>query len=334
MFNKDHIRLRWAADFRILNGADPAPMTYDFVAIDFETASSRYDSACSIGISAVKDGAICDRFYSLLSPGGVFDDANIAVHGITPEMVATAPSLRELWPQISHFFNGNTIIAHNADFDISVLKRSLRDLPIPDFWYINSISIAKNAVKGSRSLEACANAFGFCLDCHHNAQADADACAQVVLCTLQALGIDCLEQLYIKTGNFQIKFYSELQPPVELKKEHTPRNLPAYSKVNYKDIHPMAGAVQSEHLLNKQIVFTGTLRMDRAEAMQRAVNAGAIVKSGVSRKTDYLVVGIQDRTLVGDDGLSGKEEKAYALNAAGLANVRIINEDDFLALLK
>ena len=74
--------------------------------------------------------------------------------------------------------------------------------------------------------------------------------------------------------------------------------------------------------------------MSRAEAMQIAVNSGAVVKTSVSRKTDYLVVGKQDLTLVGDDGRSTKEEKAYALNADGKAVIQIIDEAEFLRLSK
>ena len=72
--------------------------------------------------------------------------------------------------------------------------------------------------------------------------------------------------------------------------------------------------------------------MNRVEAMQIAVNSGAIIRTDVSRKTDYLIVGMQDKALVGDDGMSSKEEKAYALNAEGKASIRIIDEAEFLRL--
>ena len=67
--------------------------------------------------------------------------------------------------------------------------------------------------------------------------------------------------------------------------------------------------------------------------MQLAVNCGAIVKSSVSKKTDYLVVGKQDKALVGDDGMSSKEEKAHELNKSGKANIIFINEDQFFQLI-
>ena len=55
-------------------------------------------------------------------------------------------------------------------------------------------------------------------------------------------------------------------------------------------------------------------------------------KSAVSKKTDYLVVGEQDKIIVGCDGMSDKEEKAAALNAKG-ASIAVISEQEFLKLL-
>ena len=55
--------------------------------------------------------------------------------------------------------------------------------------------------------------------------------------------------------------------------------------------------------------------------------------TAVSKKTDYLICGKQDKALVGEDGLSSKQEKALALNAAG-ANIHIIKESEFILLLR
>jgi DNA polymerase-3 subunit epsilon len=66
---------------------------------------------------------------------------------------------------------------------------------------------------------------------------------------------------------------------------------------------------------------------------KKVVDLGGIVKSGVSGKTDYLVVGIQDKSLVGDDGLSTKEVKAYELIEKG-KKIKIINESEFISLLE
>lgn len=56
---------------------------FDFIAVDFETACQYLNSACSIGIVAVKDMEIVDSFQSLIQPPKMFFEAsNVKVHGI------------------------------------------------------------------------------------------------------------------------------------------------------------------------------------------------------------------------------------------------------------
>ena len=82
----------------------------------------------------------------------------------------------------------------------------------------------------------------------------------------------------------------------------------------------------------KCVVFTGALSFSRADATALAKAAGATVKTDISKKVQYLIVGEQDEILVGCDGLSSKEEKAAALNQKGAA-IATISEQDFLKML-
>ena len=63
--------------------------------------------------------------------------------------------------------------------------------------------------------------------------------------------------------------------------------------------------------------------------MRLAAEQGAILRTAVSGKTDFLVVGQQDLTVVGDDGMSSKEEKAHLLNDLGKAHIQLIDEAQF-----
>lgn len=309
-------------------------MIPDFISIDFETASSYLDSACSVGIAFVKNLKVYDSFYSLINPNGrQFSKTNIEIHGITPEMVLSAPTFPELWESISTFFSENTpVLAHNAHFDMSVLKRSLGYEP-QDFYYVDTISMVSGNISGSRSLKHCAEEFGISLD-HHNAESDAVVCAQVAIKILEKN--HCLsiwEYLAKNDLCYQIKRISELDPQIKMtspqKREKKWIDNPSPSEIvrTNDTIDP------SCPLCNASIVFTGELSIDRRTAMQLAVNSGAVVRSSVSKKTNYLVVGMQDKALVGDDGMSTKEEKAYELNSSGMANIKILNEEEFLNLV-
>ena len=53
-----------------------------FNAIDVETANADRASICQIGIVHVRDGAIHDRWQTLINPEDWFDPWNVSIHGI------------------------------------------------------------------------------------------------------------------------------------------------------------------------------------------------------------------------------------------------------------
>lgn len=305
----------------------------DFIAIDFETANTRYDSACAIGIVGVADSEIVANCYSLLNPKSEFLPENVAIHGITEADVQDAPTFEEAWQEISLLFGHCAVLAHNAVFDMSVLKRSIPSWEAErlEFKYIDTVSLCRDFVPGKKNLAHCAEELGIPLEHHHNALDDATACAKIALACIERSGAKNLGDLCFSLPNVKIHNFSELHASIEY--NHTAKKPPIKSSPRVSDIKCTVECVDANNpLCGKSIVFTGELSIDRAEAMQIAVNAGAVVKSGVSKKTNYLVVGVQDKQIVGDDGLSGKEEKAYMLNESGVAHIKIINEKQFLAL--
>lgn len=156
----------------------------EFVAIDFETANASRSSACSIGLVTVRHGKITDEYYKLIRPKNLYFNAdNIAVHGITEEMVADEPTFEELWPEIFPRLHNKQVVAHFAKFDINVLAQTLNVhyLPYPNFTYICSWILAKKALPNlsGYSLDNVAQQVGFSF-AHHHALEDAKACAAIV----------------------------------------------------------------------------------------------------------------------------------------------------------
>lgn len=156
----------------------------EFTAIDFETANKSSDSACSIGLVTVKDGRIVDEYYKLLRPKNLyFHPDNIKIHGITEEMVADEPTLKELWPEILPRLQDKQVVAHFAKFDMGVLRSSLAawGMRQPDFDYLCSWLLAKKAFPhlDSFGLNYVAEYVGFKFQ-HHHALEDAKACATVI----------------------------------------------------------------------------------------------------------------------------------------------------------
>ncbi len=288
----------------------------DFIAIDFEIANNNMSSACSLGMAFVNKNQIVDEKYYLIHPPTMeFDPKMIKVHGIRPIDVINAKNFNVVWEEIKHYFQDSMIIAHNAQFDMSVLYSCLSEysLEMPNFNYICSIPISTRACSGKgigNSLAERLAYFNIQLEDHHNALADARACAELVLTCMNLKKRKSIQSYCSTYSSIPVKSFSELKPQTAFKKRRNFDN-----RIVISEIATTVETFNENHVLfEKNIVFTGELEtIDRRDAMQKVVDLGGIVKSGVSGKTDYLVVGIQDKSLVGDDGLSTKEVKAYEL---------------------
>ena len=58
-------------------------------------------------------------------PGNVYRRFNISIHGIDPSMTRDSPTFGELWPILEDRIGGMLVVAHNASFDMSVLRYEL-----------------------------------------------------------------------------------------------------------------------------------------------------------------------------------------------------------------
>lgn len=160
----------------------------DFVTVDFETANSSRSSACSIGIVEVSQGQIVFEQEWLINPNQHFDPMNISIHKITPTMVKGQPTFQELWPTLLPFFENKSIVAHNASFDMSVLRYCLDHalLDYPTFEYYCTYLFSKKilAHMPSHKLNVISNHYGITFN-HHDALEDARATAKVLLKLLE-----------------------------------------------------------------------------------------------------------------------------------------------------
>jgi DNA polymerase III subunit epsilon len=63
---------------------------------------------------------------TLVNPERSIPLAALQVHGITNEMVANAPTLKELWPELQGILLDNHVVIYNASFDIQFFPANLR----------------------------------------------------------------------------------------------------------------------------------------------------------------------------------------------------------------
>ena len=174
-----------------------------FVAFDVETPNRHSNRMSAIGITVVEDGSITDEFYSLVNPETHFDYFNTRLTGISEETVIDAPTFPELWLQIQSYMESGLLVAHNAIFDMNVLKRCLTEYEIdckPYARYICTVQMGRRLLPGmSHKLNVLCDYYGIALD-HHQAASDSHACAEILLRYLEN-GADIRQ--FIRTCSFK-----------------------------------------------------------------------------------------------------------------------------------
>lgn len=183
----------------------------DLIALDFETATSERNSPCEMGIAIVRGGVVREVHNWLIKPRSWphFSPWNVAVHGIRPGDVAAAPTFDALWPHVRPLMQGAVIVAHNASFDMGVLRGTLASygLAHPEFSYFCSVSMAKRVwpTMPKYDLKTLCSRQGIPL-VHHRAGNDSHATAELVLRAAGQHGVQSiggfLRSAAVKTGAF------------------------------------------------------------------------------------------------------------------------------------
>jgi DNA polymerase-3 subunit epsilon len=156
----------------------------NFAAIDFETANQHPTSVCSVGLVVVRNGIVSDSFYSLIQPEpNYYNYWCQRVHGLGHEDTDSAPVFPRVWAQIEPLIQGLPLVAHNKSFDESCLKAVFRcyQMDYPDYEFLCTCQAARRLLKQlpNHQLQTVAAYCGFDLQHHHNALADAEACAWI-----------------------------------------------------------------------------------------------------------------------------------------------------------
>ena len=161
-------------------------MLRDFAAIDFETANHESSSVCSVGIVIVRNGTIVDRFYSLIQPEpNYYNFQNSNIHGLTDADTANEAVFSKVWRTIEPLITDLPLVAHNKGFDEACLKAAFRtyQMDYPGYVFYCTLAEARRQLRHlpNHQLHSVAEDCGYILTDHHNALADAEACAWIAL---------------------------------------------------------------------------------------------------------------------------------------------------------
>lgn len=298
----------------------------DFITIDFETATAARDSPCELGLTFVEDFKILETKSWLIKPTYYpnFDYFNTLIHGIEPKDVANEPEFNEIWKEVKPLIENKFLIAHNAGFDFSVLRRTLDTYKIdyPNLDYSCSYIFSKKIWEGlpAYDLKTLCN-FNKIDFNHHRAAADSKATAELAIKAFQFAEVASKEDFPEKLRTIVGRLFSGGYKPSETKSKTT-------------DITKIVGDPQKHNpesiFYGRTVVFTGTLSsMVRANAQQLIADIGGSLGNSVTKDTDFLIIGHQDYRVVGEAGMSRKQEKAVKMIEQG-AHLEIISENDFL----
>lgn len=158
-----------------------------FLAIDFETANRRPESACAIGLVLVEDNKIIEKKHLLIRPPDSWFEFTY-IHKITWDDVKNELTFKEVWGKINPYFRDvNFICAHNSSFDKKVLYSCLDYAGIGfneiDFQCTMRLSRSLWNLRPTKLPDVCQH-FNINLN-HHDALSDASACANIMIKALE-----------------------------------------------------------------------------------------------------------------------------------------------------
>lgn len=279
----------------------------DYCVIDLETTglSIEFCDIIEIGILKVRKGNIVDKFQSLVRPSDPIDEFIEELTGITNDMLNDAPSFDSIKKIVTSFIGDDLIVGHNVSFDIGFIEKAMCERLGSD--YADTMHLSRKIYP----------------DLPHHRLRDMAEFLNLSSSKHRAIS-DCVSTY-------------ELYESIKRKLTDENINLSSlyYKKKSARSILSSMAAENTDLFdeenvfFEKSCCFTGTLdKMTRREAAQIVLNIGGYVEASVTKKTNYLIMGVTDFEKTKNHGLSKKALKAYKLKTQG-QDIDIIDENTF-----
>lgn len=297
---------------------------------DVETAQkSNIGSICSVGWILLENDNIINEGYSLINPKCSFSHINTQIHGITSADVADAPCFAEYWEStLCPLMTSSLVVAHSANFDLSATEQALftSNIPDPGIYYLDSLSVIKALIKApSYKLSDLASITHFEYKAH-NAGEDVKALLHVLFFVKDLCGFEDLAAMLIRTPVRAENTKTNAYVPKQL--DGLPNRYPNYSHCTDEV------QVIDQRLQGFRICITGDIPgVERSSIEQMILEHGGKPTSGVSGKTDYLIVGTYNDPVSGLPVMTSKHKKALEFIEQG-GKIQIISYDTFSEMIK
>jgi len=243
----------------------------DCCVVDIETTGLDPEFCEIIEVAAlrIRGGEIAAQFSELIKPSEPIDEFITELTGITNDMLEDAPYLDTVLPAFREFIGSDQIVGHNVHFDINFLYDSSEMLGLSTFSndFIDTMRIARIVLP----------------ELPHHRLRDLTKHYQITNPQAHRAAGDCIathELLHRLNSDAETKQIDISKRP---QKTHCRAKELTAQTDTFDETHP---------LYKKMCVFTGALsRMTRREAMQLVLNLGGICGDGVTKNTDFLIIG-------------------------------------------
>lgn len=293
----------------------------DYVVVDLETTGLdyRWDDIIEIAAVRFRDGKEVERYEQLVAIDYELPSFITDLTGITDEMLQGCPNIDQAIKVFSVFLGSDTIIGHNVNFDMRFLTDAYmnhleQELTNP---CVDTMRIARKILP----------------DLQHHRLKDLAAHYKISYDGAHRSGADC--DITNACYRYMRNSILEHETEEEFKKRFTRKRSTYYDRVNANDIQATTDSFDPDHpLYQKTVVFTGALRrMSRADAMQLVVNCGGICGNGVTKNTNFLVIGVSDYISAAKGKKTSKMIKVEQLRSKGY-DIYTISEDSFFSLIE
>lgn len=283
-------------------------MINDFIAIDFEfMPKQRY--IFQIGYVVVKNRQIVRRVEQLIKPPCTRNEYNSCyilkeLTGITYDMLESAPTLEEVWPEIYQQITDRIVVAHNAcSAELSVLTKELDRIGIsrdnsnwPAFQCYCTLEYARFIGHSRCGLDVLCSTYNLDLTKHHNAMADAEATALLFLAMVNDTHTWSPIQYdynYYSANNNSSNNTQQCADSVLTQLVSLNNEVQARKYINLEDIQEQL----EEDITNLNcfrgdvIVLTGLTIDDKEYLTNLLISIGATVKRNVTKNTTCIIAG-------------------------------------------
>lgn len=167
--------------------------TTPLIVFDLETTGldNQVDRIIEIGAMKIVDFEPVAQFETFVSTDVELTDEIIKLTGIRPDMLVGQPTIEEVLPKFLQFIEGGILVAHNAEFDMGMIRAACSRLGIDIEWpCFCTLKMAREllAELENKKLDTLAAHYGLSFEARHRAIGDIKVTAGVLAALLRKEG--------------------------------------------------------------------------------------------------------------------------------------------------